>query len=74
MSNDCTPTGNKRFFTKLLGLQYKVVYKKGTENGVADALSRKTDHEDHCADQYALHSGFWRFNLVTKGMNMLLLS
>jgi hypothetical protein len=27
-------------FTKLLGLQYKVVYKKGTENRVADTLSR----------------------------------
>ena len=27
-------------FSKLLGLQYKVVYKKGVENGAADALSR----------------------------------
>lgn len=28
-------------FVKLLGLQYKMVYKKGAENRVADALSRK---------------------------------
>jgi hypothetical protein len=32
-------------FTKLVGLQYKVVYKKGVENGVADALSRR-GHSD----------------------------
>jgi hypothetical protein len=28
-------------FSKLLGLQYRVVYKKGVENGAADALSRR---------------------------------
>jgi hypothetical protein len=32
-------------FTKLVGLQYKVVYKKSVENGVADALSRR-GHSD----------------------------
>ena len=26
--------------TKLLGLQYRIVYKKGVDNRVADALSR----------------------------------
>jgi hypothetical protein len=29
-----------KVFTKLLGLQYRVVYKKGAENRVADALSK----------------------------------
>jgi hypothetical protein len=32
-------------FTKLLGLQYKLCYRKGEENRAADALSRLT-HED----------------------------
>ncbi|WVZ69878.1 LOW QUALITY PROTEIN: hypothetical protein U9M48_018599 [Paspalum notatum var. saurae] len=31
----------QKVFTKLLGLQYRIVYKKGIENGVADALSRR---------------------------------
>jgi len=30
----------QKVFSKLLGLQYKILYKKGSENGVADALSR----------------------------------
>lgn len=30
----------QRVFTKLLGLQYKIVYKQGNDNRVADALSR----------------------------------
>lgn len=30
----------QRAFTKLLGLQYRIVYNKGSENGAADALSR----------------------------------
>lgn len=31
----------KKALTKMMGLQYKVVYKKGALNGAADALSRK---------------------------------
>jgi transposase InsO family protein len=31
----------QKMFSKLLGLQYRVVYKKGVENGAADALSRR---------------------------------
>jgi hypothetical protein len=31
----------QRVFSKLIGLQYKVVYKKGVDNGAADALSRR---------------------------------
>ena len=31
----------QKALTKLMGLQYKLVYKKGIHNGAADALSRK---------------------------------
>jgi hypothetical protein len=31
----------QKALTKMMGLQYKVVYKKGIHNGAADALSRK---------------------------------
>lgn len=33
-------------FLKLLGLQHKMVYKKGKENKVVDALSRKVSHDE----------------------------
>jgi hypothetical protein len=33
----------QKVFTKLHGLQYKILYKKGTDNRVADALSRHPD-------------------------------
>lgn len=32
----------QKVFTKLLGLQYKIIYKQGSENRVADALSRRS--------------------------------
>jgi hypothetical protein len=32
----------QKVFTKLLGLQYKIVYKKGSDNHVVDALSQRT--------------------------------
>lgn len=34
-----------RAFTKLLGLQYRITYKKGVDNGAADALSRSPPFE-----------------------------
>jgi hypothetical protein len=33
----------QKVFTKLLGLTYKVIYRKGSDNRVADALSRRPD-------------------------------
>lgn len=39
----------QKVFTKLLGLQYRVIYKKGADTGAADALSRKPSHELQCA-------------------------
>lgn len=35
----------QKVFTKLLGLQYKIVYKQGSDNRVADALSRRAQAE-----------------------------
>ncbi|CAO2151592.1 unnamed protein product [Urochloa humidicola] len=39
----------QKVFTKLLGLQYRIVHKKGAENKVADALSRKSTHDASCS-------------------------
>ncbi|CAN6322178.1 unnamed protein product [Urochloa humidicola] len=38
----------QKVFTKLLGLQYRIIYKQGVENRVADALSRKSAHHLQC--------------------------
>jgi hypothetical protein len=38
----------QKVFTKLLGLQYKIIYKQGTDNRVADALSRKAHDTNSC--------------------------
>ncbi|KAL5211653.1 hypothetical protein ABZP36_022500 [Zizania latifolia] len=53
-----TPMQQKAF-TKLLGLQYKIIYKKGTNNVVADALSRRNSAQiselcamTHCQPQW----------------------
>jgi hypothetical protein len=37
----------QKVFSKLLGMQYKVAYKQGTENRVADALSRRAHMSSH---------------------------
>jgi hypothetical protein len=39
----------QKVFTKLLGLQYQVVYKKGSDNNAADALSRCPHPPLECA-------------------------
>lgn len=36
----------QKVFSKLLGLQYRIVYRKGTENTAADALSRRNHTEE----------------------------
>jgi hypothetical protein len=38
----------QKVFTKLLDLQYKIIYKKGVDNIAADALSRKPDADGRC--------------------------
>ena len=35
----------QKLFSKLVGLQFRIVYKPGTTNKVADALSRKSFHD-----------------------------
>lgn len=39
----------QKVFTKLLGLRHQIIYKKGSDNRVADALSRKVSHNSVCA-------------------------
>jgi len=37
----------QKVFTKLIGFQYKIVYKQSSENSVADALSRRAHSDGH---------------------------
>jgi hypothetical protein len=41
-------TWQQKVFIKLLGLNYKIVYKKGLDNKVVDAQSRRPCVSDHC--------------------------
>jgi hypothetical protein len=36
----------QKVFYKLLGMKYKIIYKKVFENGIADALSRRPHTSD----------------------------
>jgi hypothetical protein len=38
----------QKVFTKLLGLRYRIVYKRGTDNSAADALSRRQHLDTTC--------------------------
>lgn len=38
----------QKVFTKLLGLHYRIVYKKGVDNSAADALSRRPHEDGEC--------------------------
>jgi hypothetical protein len=38
----------QKVFTKLLGLSYRIVYKKGADNSAADALSRRGHPDGVC--------------------------
>jgi hypothetical protein len=48
----------QKVFTKLLGLHYKIVYKKGVDNTAADALSRRP-HEDASLFAVSMASPAW---------------
>ena len=45
----------QKVFTRLMGLQNKILYKKGTENGAADALSRRLHLEQIMAISSITH-------------------
>ena len=46
LNEQCLHTAwQQKVFAHLLGLQYKVIYRKGSDNGAADALSRRS-HTD----------------------------
>lgn len=49
LNDQCLHTiWQQKVFTKLLGLSYRVVYKKGTENSATDALSRRVHLTKTC--------------------------
>lgn len=53
----------QKVFTKLLGLQYKLIYKKGSDNNAADALSRRP-HEEGQIIALSVASSSWLQEVV----------
>ena len=41
MSSGSTRLWQQKVFTRLLGLRYRIIYRRGEDNVVADALSRR---------------------------------
>jgi hypothetical protein len=60
-----TTVWQHKAFTKLMGLQYRICYKKGAENRAADALSRRVHSSD--AELFALSEArpAWLEEVVT---------
>lgn len=54
----------QKLFTTLLGLQYKIIYKKGCDNSVAGALSRRP-HPDHLYLATSVSSPKWLEDIAT---------
>lgn len=55
----------QKVYSKLIGLQYKVVYKKGSENNAADALSRR-NHSEGTVAALSISNADW-LDEVIKG-------
>lgn len=53
----------QKVFTKLLGLCYHIVYKKGQDNNVADALPHRT-HPDGICCAISMATAQWCSNIV----------